>query len=160
MFVPFFSDFFFKFQISIGQGWGDGTDGRNGTDGPQPWPIEIWNFKILSGVVRKRSESVPKSSETVRNGLKTVQKRSENGPKRPETFRNGPKRSENGPKPSETIRKRSETVRNRPKTIRKRPTCERLENITIRKHLGDASSPLIVKFSEFFRSFSWLPNGF
>ena len=24
---------------------GDGTDGRNGTDGPQPWPIEIWIFK-------------------------------------------------------------------------------------------------------------------
>ena len=24
---------------------GDGTDGRNGTDGPQPWPIEIWIFQ-------------------------------------------------------------------------------------------------------------------
>ena len=131
-FIPLFSRIFLKISNFNWPGLGrDGADGRSGLDGLQPWPIEIWNFKILSGVVRKQSESVPKSSETVRNRLNTVQKRSE-------TTRNIPKRSENGPKPSETIRKRSETVRNCPKTIRKRSTCERLENITIRKHSGDA----------------------
>ena len=46
VFVPFFPrlffDFLLKFQISIGQGWGwDGSYGRDGSDGPQPWPIEI-----------------------------------------------------------------------------------------------------------------------
>ena len=95
----------------------DGSDGRNGSDGPQPWPIEIWNFKILSGVVRKRSESAPKSSKTVRSDPETIQKQSENDPKpsendpklfetirKPfETVRNHPRPSENGPKPSETV---------------------------------------------------------
>ena len=35
---------FFKFEIS-NFNW-DGLDGRDGTAWPQPWPIEIWKFKI------------------------------------------------------------------------------------------------------------------
>ena len=30
-----------KFKFQLATAGGDGTDGRNGTDGPQPWPIEI-----------------------------------------------------------------------------------------------------------------------
>ena len=135
----------FKFQISnfnwpgLGR---DGSDGRNGTDGPQPWPIEIWNFKILSGVVRKRSESVPKLSKKVRKGPKTVQKQSKNGPKRSETVRNGPKTirnrpklSENDPKPSETVRKRSQIDPKSSETVRKRSETTPKRQKLLRTHV-------------------------
>ena len=103
-----FRSVFFRFFLKISNfnwpGLGqDGSDGRNGSDRPQPWPIEIRNFKILSGVVRKRSESASKSSKTVRSDPKTIQKRSE-------TIRNGAKTIRNRPKPSEKVPKPSETV--------------------------------------------------
>ena len=81
-------------------------------------------------MVRKRTKMVRTWFETVR----IVAKRSEmvrNGPK---TIRNDPKQSEDDPKPSETVRKLSK--------------CERLENITIRKHLG--CNIIVFRFQDFF----------
>ena len=110
----FLFDFFLKFQISIGQGWGTASErrsaptGRNGgrprrCPSPGQLKFEILKLRIDSSeMVRKQSETIRKRSEndpkTVRNGLKTIRHR--------------PKLSENDPKPSETIRNGPKTVRN------------------------------------------------
>ena len=49
-----------KFQISIGQGWGRRL-GRIG--GPQPWPIEIWNLKLMESSENGRPTTVRQYSD-------------------------------------------------------------------------------------------------
>ena len=85
-----FSDFFVKFQISIGHGWG-GRHGRTERHGRAP-AVANWNLKFLKLGIES-SETAEARPKPIRNGPKTV--------------RNRPKPSENNPKPSETVRNRS-----------------------------------------------------
>ena len=91
----------------------DGSERRSATAVPQPWPIEIWNFKIKNRFVRN-------GPKTIRNDPKTVRKRSGTVRKRSDTVRNCPKTIRNRPKPSKTVRKRSEIDPKSSETVGKR----------------------------------------
>ena len=108
-----FFQFFVKFQISIGHGWG-GRHGRTERHGRAP-AVANWNLKFFKLGLE--------SSKTAGTRLKTIR----NDPK---TVRNRPKPSENGPKPSEMVmvillRGRLEANRSL------------VANISVRQHLGD-----------------------
>ena len=106
-FRPFsfrFFQFFVKFQISIGHGWG-GRHGRTERHGRAP-AVANWNLKFFKLGLE--------SSKTAGTRLKTIR----NDPK---TVRNRPKTVRNRPKPSKTVRNRPKTIRNRPKIVRNRP---------------------------------------
>ena len=108
LFRPFsfcFSDFFVKFQISIGHGWG-GRHGRTERHGRAP-AVANWNLKFFK-LGLESSKTAGTRLKTIRNDPKTVRNR-------PKPSENGPKPSENGPKPSETVQNRPKPSENNPK---------------------------------------------